>query len=335
LIELSEANVLEYLERAHHLPRTGLRVATLAGGVSNTVLLVEGGGVRLVLKQSLGKLRVAQDWFSSRERIRKEYGILERLENRLPSGSLPRVLFSDPENFTFAMTAAPKGAETWKDRLLRGDVDPKIATRVAELLAGLIRAGRESGELRREFASQTVFDELRLDPYYRATAVRHPDLASYFGELIDMCRVRDYSLVHGDWSPKNFLVAGSSLVSIDWEVIHAGDPSFDAAFLTNHLVLKSFHQPCWGVRYRDAGIAFWHALRAGLPEAAQSWFELSAVRHLAGLLLARIDGKSPVEYLRTADQQSAVRSFARSLIAEPPTQMEEVFERSAHATHSA
>ncbi len=335
MIELTETNALDYLEQVQGVPRAGLQVSVLPGGVSNTVLLVDGPRFRLVLKQSLGRLRVAQEWFSSRERIRLEYGILQRLEHLLPADSLPRVVFSDPENFLFAMTAAPEGAETWKDRLLRGEADPDIAVRVADMLTSLILAGRESEALRREFASQSVFDELRLDPYYRATAARHPDLAPFFDELIHMCSHRSYSLVHGDWSPKNFLVAGSSVLSIDWEVIHTGDPAFDAAFLTNHLVLKSFHRPLWRDRYLDSARAFWRALRAGLPEDAQPWFEPAAVRHLGGLLLARIDGKSPVEYLRTAEDKLTVRVFARGLISAPPAGMEEVFERTAHAAHPA
>jgi 5-methylthioribose kinase len=335
LIELTEANALDYLEQVQGVPRTGLRVSTLAGGVSNTVLLIEGAATRLVLKQSLGKLRVAQEWFSSRSRIRLEYGILERLADRMTAGSLPRVLFRDPENFLFAMTAAPPDAETWKDRLLRGDVDPAVAERVAEMLVRLIRAGRELDSLRLEFASQSVFDELRLDPYYRATAVRHPDLAPFFEELISACHNRAYTLVHGDWSPKNFLLSGSSILSIDWEVIHVGDPAFDAAFLSNHLVLKCLRRPVWSGYYRDAGLAFWRALRPGLPADARTWFESAAVRHLAGLLLARVDGKSPVEYLQATEEKERARELARSLIAKPPAEMEEVFERVAHAAPSA
>jgi 5-methylthioribose kinase len=325
LIELTEANALDYLERVQRMPVSGLRVSELAGGVSNTVLLVQGQGSRMVLKQSLGRLRVAQEWFSRRERIHLEYGILQRLEDRLPPGSLPRVLFTDPGNFLFAMTAADAGAETWKDRLLRGDADPAVAVHIAEMLGGVIRAGRQSESLRQEFADQTVFDELRLDPYYRATAVRHPDLAPFFDDLISMCRTRRYSLVHGDWSPKNFLAGEGSVMAIDWEVIHCGDPAFDGAFLTNHLLLKAFRRPQWRERYRDAAIAFWQALRPALPDDAGPWFENAAIRHLGGLLLARVDGKSPVEYLE-APEKARVREFARGLIAAPPTRMERVFE---------
>jgi 5-methylthioribose kinase len=321
LIELTAANALDYLQRS---PSDGWRVAELPGGVSNTVLLVEGPGERFVLKQALAKLRVAQEWFSRRDRIRLEYGILERLAPRMPAGSLPCVLFTDPDNFLFAMSAAPTDAETWKAQLLRGQADAAIAAQVGEMLGGLIRAGREEEGLRQEFADQTVFDELRLDPYYRATAARHPDLAGFFEARIEACR-KPYSLVHGDWSPKNFLVAGNSVMAIDWEVIHTGDPSFDAAFCTNHLLLKSFRRPEWREHYRCAGAAFWGALRAALPEDALPWFEASAIRHLGGLMLARVDGKSPVEYLDAA-QQARVRSFARALIAEPLDTIEKTFD---------
>src|SRR6202043_2335537 len=116
-----------------------------------------------------------------------------------------------------------------------------------------------------EFGDQTVFRELRLDPYYRATAVRHPDLGGRIERLMRKSAARRLALVHGDWSPKNFLVAGSSVMAIDFEVIHFGDPSFDSAFLLNHLVLKSFYRPEWADSYAQAAAGFWRKYRDGVP----------------------------------------------------------------------
>jgi hypothetical protein len=54
-------------------------------------------------------------------------------------------------------------------------------------------------------------------------------------------------------------------------------------------------------------------------------FETAAViRHLGCLHLARVDGKSPAEYLTEA-QRVRVRAAAREMILHPPKTLEEIF----------
>jgi len=324
LFELSATSAPGYLAaRGLPAPRS---VTELGGGVSNTVLLVETGDERFVLKQSLAKLRVEQDWFSDRRRIFRESAAMRALAPHLPPGSVPAILFEDRENCLFAMTAAPAGSETWKARLLAGDVCAGTARRVGEMLAAMARMSWRSREYEDQFGDQTVFDQLRLDPYYRATARRHPDLAPRFAALMEESAGRRVCLVHGDWSPKNFLVCGDRLVAIDFEVTHFGDPAFDAAFLLNHLALKSFFLPRHGPALAQAAAQFLDAVLAGMPAEA-GWMDSATVRHLGALMLARIDGKSPAEYLREEALRDRVRRFARGLMLDPPASVAEVFER--------
>ena len=311
MLELRPDNAATYLG----LPPSETRVTELGGGVSNIVLLVEAPGRRLVLKQSLDKLRVEQDWFSDRGRILRECLGLEAF-HAMMAGSCPRVLAVDRENFAYTMTAAPPASETWKAMLMRGDLQPAVARRVGELLGRLIQQSWRSERYRDAFGDQTVFDQLRLDPYYRSAARVHPDLAGFFESLILRTREHARSLVHGDWSPKNFLVAGSVVTAIDFEVIHYGDPCFDAAFLLNHLLLKSFHLPACAEQFAPLGDAFWKAVISQVPEE-QVEFSKGTIAHLGGLMLARVDGKSPAEYLDNAARDQ-VRRFARALIASPP-----------------
>jgi len=187
--------------------------------------------------------------------------------------------------------------------------------------------GALAGGCEGEFGDLALFEQLRLDPYYGFTARQHPHTILYFEELNEECRRHRVSLVHGDFSPKNFLVARRRLMAIDWECVHFGNPAFDAAFLLNHLLLKSFHLPQQELRYAGVARAFWKALEpavAGFP-----WFRGSAIRHGAGLLLARIDGKSPVEYLTDETVRGRVREFALDLMAHPAASVDEVFERRA------
>jgi Ser/Thr protein kinase RdoA (MazF antagonist) len=290
------------------------------------VLLVESDTRRFVLKQALGKLRVEQEWLADRSRILRESAALRKLAAHLPVGSLPEVLLEDRDNFIFAMSAAPAASVCWKDLLLAGEIRVETAERVGELLALMASVSWRATMWESEFGDQTVFDQLRIDPYYRATARRHPDIAPAAARLIEESAARRVSLVHGDWSPKNFLVDGARVMAIDFEVIHFGDPAFDSAFLLNHLVLKSFHRPQWADLYARAAAGFWRKYLAGVPREA--WIEPATLQHLGWLMLARVDGKSPAEYLRDPGVQDRVRRFARDLIVSPPNSVAEVFERS-------
>lgn len=301
------------------------RAAELSGGVSNVVILVEHNAGRLVLKQALPQLRVQQEWFSDIRRIFTESAGLRALHPLLPAGAIPQVLFEDRENYLFAMTAADPAALPWKSQLLAGDCDPRVAEGAASILGTIIRRSWQSPVLASAFADIAAFEELRLDPYYGRLSALYPDLRPYLAALMDSSRTRKVSLVHGDWSPKNILVHDGKAMAIDFEVLHFGDPSFDAAFLLNHLLLKTFH----GIAGAP-GLAqtFWAALQAELPST--DWFERQTLAHLGALLLARMDGKSPAEYIRDEDRKRQIREFARGLITSPPRRVLEVWERYAN-----
>lgn len=302
-----------------------LSIRELGGGVSNLVLLVEGPGVRWVAKQSLGKLRVEDDWTSQRARIFREAAAIQSLGAVL-DGAVPQVVHVDRGNFLYVMTAAPTGSVVWKDALLKGQVSMRVAEEAGRLLSAIITASKKAAVFQEEFADRTVFDELRIDPYYRTTAARHPDARAALGKLIeDSWNIRT-SLVHGDYSPKNMLVRDDKVFLIDFEVVHWGDPAFDSAFLLNHLMLKSFHQPRFAEQYFQAARAFWQALDSGLRDARTVDFEAMTVRHLGGLMLARMDGKSPVEYIRDENVKCLVRRSAKRLLAEPPRSIDAALE---------
>jgi hypothetical protein len=248
------------------------------------------------------------------------------LAPHLPAGSVPEVLFEDRENCLFAMAAAPPEAETWKAILMRGEANAPVAGAIAQMLAAMVSASWRNPEAERIFGDQTVFDQLRLDPYYRTTASRHPDLRPQFDRLLRESSCRRVSLVHGDWSPKNFLVSSAGVMAIDCEVTHFGDPSFDSAFLLNHLLLKSFYRPEWSAQFARLAGRFWEVYRAGIPPGCD-WIERATLSHLGCLLLARIDGKSPAEYITEPALQEKVRQFARRLIISPPAHVSDVFEQ--------
>ena len=324
MLEITAENAISYLCDRVFDPGTPMQVRELGGGVSNVVLLVETPGLRLVLKQSLGKLRVEQDWFSDRERIFRESTALAFLEDALPPGAVPSLLWEDRDNFSFGMKAAPPYAEPWKDQLLRGEIRLEIATAAAKILGAMIAHTEGNLAYAEEFGDQGVFEQLRLEPYYRTTAARHPELRGAFDRLIAESSARRVALVHGDWSPKNLLVACNDVMAIDFEVVHYGDPSYDAAFLLNHLLIKSMYLPHWKSGFCAAAMQFWLSLCEYLPPD-WDWFENATLAHLGALLLARVDGKSPVEYVTSDALKEQMRDVGRRLLTHPPSTLAQVF----------
>jgi 5-methylthioribose kinase len=303
-----------------------IKVRELGGGVSNIVLLVEFRGRRWVVKQALGKLRVEDEWLSDPERVIHEARSLRALRPILGEAAVPEVIHLDHDNLLFIMTAAPSEALPWKECLLGRRIDLAIARQAGVLLARMINGSRAEPQLARQFADRNVFQQLRLDPYYRTTAARHPEVQQNLRELIaDTLKIQT-ALVHGDYSPKNMLVHGHDIMLIDFEVVHWGDPAFDAAFLLNHLCLKAFHQPVAAAAYIDAARAFWETLHAALGSKEWASFETMTVRHLGALMLARIDGKSPAEYLRDEGTRERVRRVAKWILLRQPQELVEVID---------
>jgi 5-methylthioribose kinase len=302
-----------------------LRIHPLGGGVSNTVLLVEGDAVRWVAKQSLGKLLVKDDWRSDRRRILREADAIRCLGPKLDEGCLPKIIHVDEQHYFFIMTSAPADWTVWKESLLQGRVDLAVARQAGTLLGRLVKASRADHDAQRSFEDRTVFCQLRIDPYYRTTALRHPDVSEALGKLIEESWQVRAGLVHGDYSPKNMLIHGEKICLIDFECVHWGDPAFDSGFLLNHLMLKAFHQPRFQSAYLEAARQFWTILASELRPVELANFEPRTLRHLGGLMLARMDGKSPVEYIQAEETKARVRRAAKQILLERPEGLNEAF----------
>jgi aminoglycoside phosphotransferase (APT) family kinase protein len=305
-------------------PARPIRYEALTGGVASDIWRVESGGSSFCVKRALPKLRVAADWRAPVERNRYEAEWLKGAAAAVPE-SAPRILAEHPDATMFAMEyLAPRDHSWWKADLLAGKVDVAVASAVGDRLGRIHAAfARDPGAPAR-FPTDQIFYDIRLEPYLVATARAHPDLAPQFEALAARTAATKRTVAHGDVSPKNILVGPRGPVILDAECAWFGDPAFDVAFCLNHLLLKCLVQPSASILYMNS----FDALRAAyLPHAdweARSDLEARAASLLPGLFLARIDGKSPVEYLTADADKDAVRRVARALLVHPPAQLGEV-----------
>ena len=297
----------------------------LAGGVSSDIWRVNLPGRTICVKRALAKLRVGSDWHAPVSRNRYEWEWLRLAAGIVPL-SVPRPLAHDPQLGLFAMSFLPgETYPVWKQQLLAGKVDLATAARVGNLLATLHNATAARPELAAAFDTTDNFSALRLDPYLIATGARHPDLQPALAALAERTARARIALVHGDVSPKNILVGPEAPVLLDAECAWYGDPAFDIAFCLNHFLLKAVLLPQHQGELLRAFEAMATSYFDHVSFERRAELEQRAACLLPALALARIDGKSPVEYLvGRAFEQDLVRSLARPLIARPAGSLAEV-----------
>jgi len=305
-------------------PSDAPTVIRLPGGVSCHIFKVETGERSFVLKQALEKLEVKVEWLSHPSRIFQEIDCLEWVAQHVDPKTVPKVLGRDDARFLFIMAVAPEGAENWKQHLLRGEVDAAFAEKIGDFLGRVHALTHEDAKIQKRFADKSRFEELRLDAYLRFSSRQHLDLEPILSEEIERLSAAQIALVHGDYTPKNFLVLPKGGVWIlDWEVAHFGDPAFDVASCLNHLLIKSQFLPEHRESFLEAARLFWAAYRA-----RSSLVTFPHLGRLTGMLmLARVDGKSPVEYVTDDRLKERLRQVARKFILEPVEEMKQLVER--------
>jgi tRNA A-37 threonylcarbamoyl transferase component Bud32 len=272
----------------------------------------------------LPRLQVAADWQAPIERNTNEAAWVKAVGEFMPE-AVPSVLAEDPGAGMFAMEyLPPQSFKVWKSQLRHGHVDPATAAEVGRRLVRIHGRLAGSAGVAAQFATDAIFHAIRLEPYLLATAQAHPDRAAALRGLAEVTAHTKLTLVHGDVSPKNILVGPQGPVFIDAECAWFGDPAFDVAFCLNHLLLKCLWVPPEASRFLAAFDSLAATYLAAVDWEPAERIDRRAARLLPGLLLARIDGKSPVEYLTTESDKNMVRRVARSLLASPPGCLAEI-----------
>jgi len=274
-------------------------------------------GEAWVVKQALPKLRVAVDWYSSPERIHREALGLQWL--KALGLAVPEVRFEDPDHHLLAMDAVPEPNVNWKSDLLGGRIDLLYVRSFSEMLV-LMHANsfNRRAELQPIFKDTSYFESLRIEPYYAYTAQQVPSVSTFIKRVIDATRANAICLVHGDYSPKNVLIHDGALILLDHEVAHWGDPAFDLGFSMTHLLSKANHVEAKRTEFQQAAMTYWATYWTGV--AHQPWvegLERRAVESTLACLVARVAGRSRLEYLTEAERSRQLAAVIE-LMATPP-----------------
>lgn len=312
-MQTADTDIIDELRGAGLIGEGDPVLEPLTGGVSCDVWKVDTPSGPIVVKRPLPQLRVAAQWLAPVERGTSEIRWLKRARG-VDARVAPEVLAELPSGHAFAMRFL-SGCPVWKDELTSGRVDVDFAAEVGRRIVAVHSATANSPADRDAFPNDAMFRALRVDPFLLHVAQKDLALAPALHALIDDLVGRKIALVHGDISPKNILVSADGPVFLDAECAVYGDPAFDLAFCTTHLLLKAV----WlgDARLNVAATALVDVYRANIDWEEAGGLLVRAGKLTAALLLARVEGKSPAPYLTNPEHKNTVCDQARVLIDTP------------------
>ena len=321
MLLVDEKTVVPYLVRRGILKGDG-EVETFSGGVSSVVLGVKNQEIDVVVKQALPQLRTEIEWKADRRRSMTEARAIEILKLVTP-GNVPNLIDVDREIFALTMERVSRDYLVWKEELLLGNILPKTGADLGLVLASWHNFACDKEGVKSEFQEGELFEQLRVSPFYRTVQLKNPQLSAKIAEMIEQITQEKLTLVHGDFSPKNILVATDKVpVVVDFEVMNTGNPVFDLAFMLAHLVCKQIRTDSQDEKalLRETAGEFLTAYtsRSNLEVAS------NLRDHVAVIALARVEGVSPVNYL-TESKQEKVRVKTKQVLASASADVLDLF----------
>ena len=323
--DFDESDLNEFLFRTKLLKKDEKAVwRRLSGGVSSDIWRVRLPSRTICVKRALAALKVEADWQAPTERNVYEWEWFKFVHRNFP-GLVPRPVAHDREMQMLAMEfLAPGDFKLWKTELLNGATDAEFAARAGGSLGKIHARSAFDREIAEKFATDHIFYALRIEAYLLATAAKHPPVAAAIREIAEHTLAAKIALVHGDVSPKNILIGRENPVFLDAETAWFGDPAFDLAFCLNHFLLKAAYRPQFAGGYKSCFEAFAESYLREVDWEPREGLEKRAARLLPVLYLARVDGKSPVEYITDEKVRENIRRNALALIRNPRSQLREI-----------
>ena len=319
-------------ELSAYLRRSGIlgsgeeaEIRYFPGGVSGAAALVSSANGEVLVKQAYERLKVAAEWKCDPRRIKVENDALSVYRSIVPQ-CVPAPVSFDDENWIMIREAVPDDWIMWKTDLLNGKINREVARKAIDALLAVHNATAHSEQVKSRFSDPQFFYELRVAPYIEYLLIRYPQLKEKAGALSNMLLNEKLALIHGDYSPKNILVKGDDICILDFEVAYYGNPCFDIAFFANHFLLKAVKNRSIADEYIGLLTFMLKRYFDGISYAGADKTEADSVRTLGFLLLARVDGKSPVEYITEESSKELVRRTALRVIEDDCSRFEQVFD---------
>ena len=304
-----------------------INFSMLDGGVSSEVYKVTTKSKIYCIKRSLSKLLVKKDWYADTKRLKYEYLWLKHCSKIIPN-NIPKIYkFSSKLDILILEFLDEKKYETLKSKLLNKNIDKKIFVKISKDLFK-IHKNSSNDIIKKMFTKNSKnFYDLRLDAYFNEVGRVYPFLNNKIKKIIKDYKKNSSTLVHGDFSPKNMLIYKKNIKYIDAETCNFGDPVFDVVFFSNHLLIKSIHIPNKKKQFIEAYKIFFQTYIKSIKLYHRENFMNRSIEMIPIMLLARIDGKSPVEYITKKNIKNKIRSLSFKLLSNPPTSLKNLLKK--------
>ena len=285
----------------------------ITDGVSSDIWYVKTTDKEYCIKRALKKLTVKEDWFAPIERNNFEANYFKYSKSIIPE-SFPKILGHDSKNYILAMEWFDNSKYiVWKKKLLNKSISVKDGKRIGKLLGIVHKYYYNKKKFRKIFLNDKTFYDIRLEPYLVFTSKSYPELSNYYKSTINFLKKNKNTVIHGDFSPKNILLGKNYPIILDAETACWGNPIFDLAFFNNHIILKSILNPDIYKGYIKLSKSFLNTYLLYFSLVNNKSYIKEFVKLQALLILARVDGKSPVEYF-DEKQRIKARILAKSII---------------------
>ena len=285
-----------------------IKYKKLEGGVSSEVYHVKTNKSEYCIKRSLKKLLVKKEWIADTNRIKFEYYWLNHCRNILNKNIPKTYEFNNKKKYIVMEYLNNSKYKTLKELYFKKIINLNTIRLISKHLYK-IHSKSNNYKIKILFkGNRNNFNDLRLDPYFNEVGRVYPKYKEYVKDLNKNYLINSSTLIHGDFSPKNILIGKNKIVYLDAECCNFGDPIFDLVFFSNHLLLKSIFIKDKSKEFIKSYIIFYKEYLKNLNAKKSKQYVDRIIKMTPIMMLARIDGKSPVEYIKSKKIKNTIRN---------------------------
>jgi tRNA A-37 threonylcarbamoyl transferase component Bud32 len=291
------------------------RITRVGTGGTSQIYRVKLGWGTICVKRALPKIKFTGDGTLPLERNSFECEWL-KLARAIVGDAVPDVLGDGPGLFAMEYLDPARHAN-WADMLEEGDINPSTAAEIGRMLGRIHAATANNFAVAQRFATDHIFRAARIEPLLLATADAQPIVAARLRQLAMNTERNKLALVHGDFTPSNFLIGPKGPVLLDAEYAWYGDPAFDLALCLSHLMVACILRPQWRDYYLTCYTAFCAAYAQRVTWEMPEQTNERAALLLPALVLAHAYGRGPSEGMPRETDKEAIAGPARRLLLDP------------------